>query len=321
MLSRLKSLFIDFICRYLFIVLIILGVTCICIEFFAYPQTERPISKQLFHIAGTTALISGAFASLLKSYQFIGIFKEELADVVTHPEEYLPKSKLQSTWKKIAHKLYCNKFPAINDELQSKIEEYYFPTSHNHYKSDHTIDLTVTYDESSNFITVDEITRMTLYPDNNTESFTFRSTSTIPLLSENDNQTNYTIIEFTLDKSNITSTLKSNLNKKRNDKKLKSTWEVTLPRSDTRHDICYHLKKIMSLETNPSFGFTTNTFINGLTVIIRYPEQLLDIDFFPVGTLSSFGGLHSQKGMLTKYYKGLIFPKQGFRIFYRRKVS
>lgn len=44
------------------------------------------ITRQKMHDAGNAVLVSGVFASLLKSYQFAGLFQEELERFFIRPE-------------------------------------------------------------------------------------------------------------------------------------------------------------------------------------------------------------------------------------------
>lgn len=91
-----------------------------------------------FKSIGTAILGGGIFAAVLKSFQFIGIFQQELAKVV-YSREYLEKQSkiyLEETWTRVSQAMFTNKFPAINHPIESSILKTYFPSDHNYYYRD-----------------------------------------------------------------------------------------------------------------------------------------------------------------------------------------
>lgn len=88
-----------------------------------------------FKSIGATILGGGIFAAVLKSFQFTGIFREELAKVM-FSRDYLEmqgKSYLEATWTRVSQAMFTHKFPGINRLIESSILRTYFPNDHNYY--------------------------------------------------------------------------------------------------------------------------------------------------------------------------------------------
>lgn len=309
---------IPFVKRYLFLVCVVAGLTLVFIDVFAFaPATPSPW-KQLFHVLGTTILAGGVFASLVKSYQFMGVFREDISLAVTKPELYLSDKHIVSVWKNLAKCIYKNKFPELNEEIISSIADKYLPVNHNHYKKDHTTNIKITNPGIDDFIDIEETNTLTLVPSDAVKEVFFRFTSRIPLAGATDDQTFYRINKLDVsDDKGISHNIEPEFKQETLDDALRTQWSITLPKNN-HYKISYTISKRMSLRTNPSYGFKTTHLISKLSVSVAYPETWLEVDFFEMGTVHGFVGASSAKGLLTKQCDGIIFPSQGFRLIYRR---
>src|SRR5690606_3278175 len=74
---------------------------------------------------GITILSSGVFAAVLKSFQFIGLFRKELEKIILDNKFIEKRNDLPELWKQISSNLYQQKFPLISENLQNIILEKY----------------------------------------------------------------------------------------------------------------------------------------------------------------------------------------------------
>lgn len=67
--------------------------------------------QELINKIGFTMLTSGVFAAIMKSFQFIGIFKQEIENVILESKFIEKRNDLPELWKKISQCIYKEKFP------------------------------------------------------------------------------------------------------------------------------------------------------------------------------------------------------------------
>ena len=127
----------------------------IAIVFILFPNTNySPFTdswNNLIEKIGFIGLTSGVFASVLKSIQFTGLFKEELTKIISGTEFLNNRKDLPELWKKISKSIYDQKFPEISDLLEDRILTTYFPMNNNHYNEDFIVSIVI-HDISDDFI-------------------------------------------------------------------------------------------------------------------------------------------------------------------------
>lgn len=121
-------------------IFIILGL--ILIIFSLWDKLDEQFAHAVNKI-GFTILTSGVFAAIMKSFQFIGIFKQEIENVILESKFIEKRNDLPDLWKKISQSIYKKKFPEISNELQEMILSSYFPTNHKYYYEDAIISINV----------------------------------------------------------------------------------------------------------------------------------------------------------------------------------
>src|SRR5690554_6681751 len=75
---------------------------------------------------GMTILTSGVFATLLKSFQFTGLFQQEIRKVMLGTEFIDNRKDIIPLWKKVSKGLNINRFLDIVDKLEIYILKTYF---------------------------------------------------------------------------------------------------------------------------------------------------------------------------------------------------
>lgn len=272
--------------------------------------------QDIFEKVGLSVLSSGVFAAVLKSLQFSGIFKKEIADIVLSTDFLEKRNDLPELWKRISKGIYQKKFSEISDEIENVVLGAYFPTKYQYYYKDFRYTLNI--EELSD----DDIIKFT------------QTISHQVVLQNGVKQAN---IEhsFVIDKQEGFELLK---NKKEYIKIdgvdiLKDVDAVSTENefeTKTVYNISIDEKSRFLLETKESREYSmrddnykvirVNTFTKGMDVSVSYPSNML-ISFFNIGVIEKFERNHVEHdNRLSRVHKeGLILPFQGFGITFARK--
>lgn len=258
---------------------------------------------------GFTILTSGVFAAIMKSFQFIGIFKQEIENVILESKFIEKRNDLPDLWKKISRSIYKKKFPEISDELQEIILSSYFPTNHDYYYTDAVISINVV--EFDN----DEIIKYS-------QTFKFNV-----VLAEGVNEVIMSQI-YTLDKGeNVDLDNSKRIYYKIDGEDRMKEMEVEDTETDfkinRKHSLKISGKKTFSIEVKEERKycikndniklFRVNCITKEMDVSISFPDNLA-VTFFNVGVIKRFEPKHiDNKNTISRIHKnGLILPQQGF---------
>ena len=110
---------------------------------------------------GKVILTGGVFAVLLKSMQFMGVFKEAILAVIYEPRFLENRKDLPVMWEKLSMVLFKNKFPKISDKVLQDVKEMYFPTKEVIYyeNAEHELKFNIV-DKEKKLISITNITNL-----------------------------------------------------------------------------------------------------------------------------------------------------------------
>lgn len=292
----------------------------IAIIFILYPNTRYSLFSEswgtLIEKIGFIALTSGVFASVLKSIQFTGLFKEELNKVISGSDFLNNRKDLPDLWKKISKILYSQKFPEISEILEDRILNTYFPTNSNHYNQDVVITINIDSIDKDMVITYTQTIQYTaiLDSENNSSILSFSSSLTD---TENLIETNQ-LICIKIDNEDFTDKIQpSNIKK---DGKEVHTFSYEL-KGKKKFDIYHKMKKKYSLkgENYKLLRFTNIT--RNVDVTISHPKDI-EVSFFGIGVVNEFKEIHANIGnvICRRHQDDLILPQQGFGLSFNKKI-
>jgi hypothetical protein len=265
---------------------------------------------------GLTILTSGVFAAVLKSFQFIGVFKEEIENVILGSKFIEKRNDLPILWKKISQAVYKQKFPEISDSLQEIILNSYFPTSHPFYYEDFVI--TINIEE----VTPDMIIKFT-------QSYKMKV-----VLAEGVDEVVMSHV-FSVDKFDGMQEYKNEKEYYKVDGK-DILNEIDKECTEDDFEICHSYstkitgKKSFEIESRErreycikednSKIFRVNSITKEMDISVSYPENLTVV-FFSIGTVEKFIKKHTEhKNHISRVHKhSLILPKQGFGLTFALK--
>lgn len=257
-------------------------------------------------------------------------FKREASSLFTSPDLLCERADIVPVWREACRLLCQDTQRGISDKVEETIRTYYLSTKKPYYTHDHTIEITVSLDDDTNYLTLYETDTFTRVLNSSDRTNHHTYSTKIPLASLTDDRSFVEIDSLKVDEQDISKNVKVHTTKRLDDDgnpALFFSFETNLPPND-RCKVVRGTKKCYPLETNYTKANIFNIFVDTLTVKISYTTNLV-VDFLPSGTVEPFKKSNAPfytevtKNMhqLTRTYPGVIFPYQGFRIYFQKKES
>jgi hypothetical protein len=265
---------------------------------------------------GTTLIASGVFAVLLKSMQFMGVFKEELVKIIYEPDYLKNRKDILEIWERVSKVVFKDKFPKISKEITKDVSSLYFPTEHvlyyDNYQQNIEIELV---DDEKEIVKVIQHTKFTAFPKDSKIKFDHVTNNTILFLKDK-NEVKFNIIDFKVNEINTTPAITELVDKN----KLRTTFKVELCGSE-EYRVETKIEKSYTLKSDNIIGFMKDYLIHNFQLKV-YLKGDLNITFIPAGTLKKFTTNSFRNNTCFEYnYKGIIYPKQGYIIQIEKKQT
>lgn len=265
---------------------------------------------------GLTILTSGVFAAVLKSFQFIGVFKKEIENVILDSSFLTKRSDLDDLWKKISKIIYNKKFPEISDDLESIILNSYFPTNHEYYYEDAIITINVEELDVNDNIKYTQTIKFKVVLAENIDEISMVQNYTVDKI-DNVAVSNSERIFYKID--GVDNMDKMEVIETETDFKIQR--DCTLKISGKKSFILEIKEKRQYCIKNDNVKlFRVNSITKEMDVSISYPDNV-HITFFNVGVIKRFEPKHIEnKNTICRIHKnGLILPHQGFGLTFVSK--
>lgn len=288
-----------------FWIFLIVGILLYAIGFFLLESLE--FWKEVAMIVGEVLAVGGAVGYLTKITQDFGMFKEELQDVI-YGKEFLDKrNDLPNVWENLSKIMFKNKFPKIHGDLLKTIKGY-LPKDDVSYYRDYDIDATIEWaDRASGKVKVTENISYELIADAKI-NLDYDISTWSPITDQN--ECTCTIKDLTINGQAPKNVTAKNYIQ---DGNLYHTRIIKLKGSNT-YSINFVREKIYNIYEDYFLGFQARYIAHGLKVTLEHPEDI-DVSFIERGTQEKYTDrkLPSNK-KISKQYKGIILPKQGYII-------
>jgi hypothetical protein len=99
-----------------------------------YLEVNKTALRSVFFSAGSATLASGVFASILKSLQVLGIFREELVKIIFFDESFLKqRGDIRDIWKNTTKAIVGRDFPILLEKIPDPLLSSYLPSSQDFY--------------------------------------------------------------------------------------------------------------------------------------------------------------------------------------------
>ena len=258
---------------------------------------------------GFTVLTSGVFAAIMKSFQFIGIFKQEIENVILESKFIEKRNDLPDLWKKISRTIYKKKFPAISNDLQEMILSSYFPTNHKYYYEDAIISIDIEELDENDIIKYTQTWKFNVVLAENIKEVTMYQNYTLDK-GDNINLNNSTRIYYKIDGIDEM----DNMEFEDTETDFKINRRYSLKVSDKKTFILeVKEERQYCIKDDNIKLFRVNSITKEMDVSISFPDNI-KVTFFNVGVIKRFEPKHvDHKNTISRIHKnGLILPSQGF---------
>lgn len=307
-----KFFSIDNLRRGLPTILLIIG--SVLFIYGVFGEFDDPKWKEFVSGLGKTLLAGSIFSILLKTAQFLGVFKEEIEKVIYDTRFIRNRADLSEYWEKVTKELFKDQFPKINKSITKDVKEIYLPTKSVLYFDDYSQMINIKLiDKAKELVEVEQKTRLKILPLTPFEKFDHTFTNTISY-GNNEENAKYCLESLKVNGQVVDIQVDS----KKENSKLINKFIVSLSGSEA-YEIEKVVKKTYSLKDDNMLGHMNNYIKNNFRV--QFFTEGVSIDFFEAGTLSKFKTENSKSGYLEKKYEGIIYPKQGYFVIIKSMIE
>lgn len=289
-----------------------------------------------FTSLGSTIVAAGVFSSLIKAYQFKGIFAEELQKII-YTEEYfgVPKDP-NSAWRALARAVFSRRFPDWPDEATDLVVKRYMPSEVKHYYRNMARVATLSIDNTTpDILTFKDVVTFEYYPakDNLQPTYDFYFSTVEYELPDKKFQENVVVLVDGVDKGGELRISEPERSEMAGKTFLTFRCSLTLPelRPGVNH---YRIERRSTRHHNfivdPYSRVFSDTFIKGYSLTLHglnklAKEQRFSLSFIDAGVREKFkhdlGNGAIPKSALGGHFwhtPELIFPASGYILTFRR---
>lgn len=250
------------------------------------------------------------------SAQFIGIFKQDLQDIIYGKDFIKKRNDIEIIWDNISKIMFKEKFPKIHKELLSAIKKY-LPQQAICYCENREDNICIEWiDKELGMIKTTKLVTFDLVLES-TEKFNFQLSSR-GYSDENEPDFNK-IVSFFVDNVDETKSVVKTMNsgKKDSEGRIVLEQQVTL-KGKTKYTIKYTREASYNMNMDSSICSRVRYITHGLRLSLSLPEDI-SAEFICRGTQDDFEDVGIKVNRIEKKYRGIIFPRQGYVFALRKK--
>lgn len=291
-------------------ILLFIGIVLYIVGFFL-------IQESIFHticLKIADVIVIGVIVGYLSNAaQFLGVFKQDLQDLL-YGKEFIRKRKdVYQIWETVSKELFKNRFSAIHKDFLKVISNYFPINDDISYYDDYETTTNIEwYDADNDVIKVNTKQSFDIITDSEKEMiFPLKTWTKVA----DPDKFKTTVVCF---KINNTSVNPINSSEEIEDDNKCETFNYSL-KGQKKYHINYEIEKVYDLKTDYILGFRAKYIVKDYRVKINCPDNI-DLFFTCRGTQGDFQDMNSRVHNLDKKYKGIILPRQGF-ICALRKIN
>lgn len=293
-------------------IILLIGVGLYILGYFVCE--DKTIWKEIVIKIADVFVIGVIIGYLSNAAQFLGVFKKDLEDIVYGKEFVKRRNDLPTLWDTISKQLMKEKFPAICKELLAVIKDNYLPTNSPIYYNDyHIIEEVSWVDDQKTFIKVTETINFEIITDNEAQ-FELPMSTWLDVEGLEKGQYSVEIKEFLVNGCKAETTISEKIANGQYEHHCKAFLS-----GSKKYEVEQKREKIYSIEKDYDISFRARYIVNKLEVELKYPDDSLDVNFIARGTTKDFKDIHVTKGFISKQYKGIILPRQGYIFILNKK--
>lgn len=290
---------------------LILGIGIYIIGFF-YIEENSIWNKIAIKVADVL-VIGVVLGFITNAAQFIGIFKQDLQDIIYGKEFIKQRKDIYPLWENLSKELFKNKFPTLHKKLLKTVNGY-LPKDEVSYYDDYEVHTSLEWvNKEKGIIKVTDSVSFNLISETKDEiSYTIKTWTTIKDKQDYSNK----ITQITVNgvKPNI---MKDMGEKKDTEGALCKETQLIL-QGKTKYEIKYTRVKTYNIEDDYYLGFRAKYIVNDLRVCLDLPNDL-EATFTCRGTQKDFDDIKNNSNRIEKKYRGIVLPRQGYIIVLKQK--
>lgn len=288
----------------------ILGIVLYYIGYFQIDS--QSVWKEIFIKGGDILIIGVILGYLSNAAQFLGIFKQDLQDIIYGKEFIKQRKDITPLWETISKQMFKNKFPAIHKEFL-KVINGYFPENEVSFYNDYESHITIEWiDSRRGVIRVIDSVSFELIADSTDEfEYPLKTWTRVKEKETYENKITELIV-------NNQTPIIENVGEYHENDDICHEQKVKL-KGSTKYEIRYVREKTYNINEDYYIGFRAKYIVNKLRVCLDYPDDI-DAIFTCRGTQLDFEDVKNSKRRIEKKYKSIILPRQGY-IFALRKIK
>lgn len=283
-------------------IILLFGVLCYYLGYF---QIENgTIWKEIVIKIGDVLVIGVIIGYLSNAAQFLGVFKQDLQDIVYGKEFLKQRKDISPLWDAVSIQMFKEKFPSIHKDFL-KVIRGYFPNDEVSFYNDYETNMTIEWiDKERGLIKVTDNVSFDLIAES-PNRFLYPLKSWLRVVGGT--QCENKIDNFTINGVN------PNLGECKVYKEGEDIChEHQIPMEGSmKYSIEYTRTKVYNLNEDFYIGFRAKYIVNKLRVSLAYRDDL-DVIFTCRGTQEDFESVKKPKNCIEKKYKSVILPRQGF---------
>jgi len=286
------------------------GIALYYLGFFQVDQ--QSIWKEIL-IKGADILIIGVILGYLSNAaQFLGIFKQDLQDIIYGKEFIKQRKDIAPLWENVSKQMFKNKFPTIHKEFL-KVINGYFPKDEVSYYNDYESHITIEWvNKATGVIHVTDVVSFELIADSE-EGFEYplKTWTKVKNREMYENKITDLYVNDAIPEIEEVGEYKE-YEDVCHEQKVKLKGSI-------KYEIRYIREKTYNINEDYYIGFRAKYIVNKLRVCLDLPDDI-DAIFTCRGTQSDFEDVKNSKRRIEKKYKSIILPRQGY-IFALRKIN
>lgn len=285
----------------------------IALYYLGYFQVDQQSIWKEILIKGADILIIGVILGYLSNAaQFLGIFKQDLQDIIYGKEFIKQRKDIAPLWETVSKQMFKNKFPTIHKEFLKVINEY-FPKDEVSYYNDYESHITIEWvSKETGIVHVTDNVSFELIADSE-EGFEYplKTWTKVKNRETYENKITELYVNNEIPKIEEVGEYKEN-------EDICHEQKVKL-KGSIKYEIRYIREKTYNINEDYYIGFRAKYIVNKLRVCLDLPDDI-DAIFTCRGTQSDFDDVKNSKRRIEKKYKSIILPRQGY-IFALRKIN
>ncbi len=296
---------------------------------------------KLFELLATATITGGVFETIVKSFQYSGLFKEELQGIFSSSQYKCDQTELlaeaaseivsktiynsafleqrkdiEEVWRQVTEVLYKSRFKDISQRIANKVLQEYFPVGDNFYYDEFEENVEITFCDSEKiFIQSREKVSLTIKPIDETQKVKWGYRTDV-LKRPDDTRSKVELLKLEINqKDRMTDCQPPHASKNGKSLSLEFAFELE---GAKEYKVVMEMKRIYDPAVDTVRDFVAARFVNSPELHVKFPEEL-SLTFQPVGTRKdAYKDLSTFQNVIWNVYQDLIFPNQGYRIMFSR---